>query len=461
MGIAAGLVLAEALRVAGPVGALAPAAMVIGLVLLRFPAVALGLLLLSVGVIESSDPGILPPVESFYDTIGGGLAIPDLILLAGLGGVLLRFARTGDRPRLPAPLTTPLLIVVLALLAGAVTGAAAHPGIDGKEIFHRSVYVLYLILVPLLVVNVVRDTRALRTFAACVAGLAAYKGLSGIYAALGGSGEVVDNQSVSYLGPLPNLVMLVYLLGVVAALIRRVKLPLWILASSPLALLALILSFRRSFWIAAIFALIIVIVVASQRRGRAAIAVAAVGLALALTASLTIGQSDSSASGSPLLERAHSLSPTGVESNRGDRYRVDERHNVIANLEEHPLTGLGVGVPWVVHYPLAEAHDRRYTHVAVLWYWLSFGPIGVIAYVAMMGGALLTAVGVWRRHLDAGVRIVAIACFGGVLALLIVELTATFAGINPRLSIALGAILGWLAAAWGDLPERHRKLARG
>jgi O-antigen ligase len=452
-------VLAEALRVAGPIGALAPAVMALGLVLLRFPAVALGLLLLSVGVIESNDPGILPTVESFYNTISGGLAIPDLILLTGLGGVLLRFARTGDRPRLPAPLTTPLVILTLALLAGAVTGAAAHPSVSGKEIFHRSVYVLYLILVPLLVVNVVRDTRGLRTFAACAAGLAAYKGLSGIYAALGGSGSVVDNQSVSYLGPLPNLVMLLYVLGVVAALVRRVRLPFWMLAASPLAVLALVLSFRRSFWIAAIFAIVIVIIVASQRRGRAAIAVAAVGIVLALTASLTIGQSESSASGSPLLERAQSLSPSGAESNRGDRYRIDERHNVIANLEEHPLTGLGVGVPWVVHYPLAEAHDRRYTHVAVLWYWLSFGPIGLIAYMAMMGGALLTAIGVWRRHLDAGVRIAAIACFGGVLAILVVELTATFAGINPRLSIALGAILGWLAAAWGDLPERGRKLA--
>jgi O-antigen ligase len=452
-------VLAEALRVAGPIGALAPALVAMGFVLLRFPALALGLLLFGVGVIESNDPGVLPTNEAFYNTIGGGLALPDLILLAGLGGVLLRFARTGDRPRLPAPLTTPLLILALALLAGAVTGVAAHPSISGKEIFHRSVYVLYLILVPLLVVNVVRDTKGLRIFAACVAGLAAYKGLSGIYAALGGSGSVVENQSVSYLGPLPNLVMLLYALGVIAALVRRVRLPFWMLAASPLAVLALILSFRRSFWIAAVFAIVIVIIVASQRRGRTAIAVGVIGIALALTASLTIGQSESSASGSPLLERAQSLSPSGVDSNRGDRYRVDERHNVIANLEEHPLTGIGVGVPWVVHYPLAEAHDRRYTHVAVLWFWLSFGPIGVIAYLSVMGGALLTAVGVWRRHRDAGVRIAAIACFGGVLALLIVELTATFAGINPRLSIALGAILGWLAAAWCDLPERSRKLA--
>jgi O-antigen ligase len=452
-------VLTEALRVAGPIGALAPALAAMGLVLLRYPALAMALLLFSVGIVESNDPGILPTTEAFYNTISAGLAIPDLILLAGLGGVLLRFARTGDRPRLPAPLTTPLAILLLALLAGAVTAAAAHPPVSGKEIFHRSVYVLYLILVPLLVVNVVRDTKGLRIFAACAAGLAAYKGLSGIYAALGGSGEVVENQSVSYLGPLPNLVMLLYVLGVVAALVRRVRLPFWMLAASPLAVLALILSFRRSFWIAAVFAIVIVIIVASQRRGRAAIAIALVGIALALTASLTVGQSESSANGSPLLERAQSLSPGGVDSNRGDRYRIDERRNVIANLEEHPLTGVGVGVPWVVHYPLAESHDRRYAHVALLWFWLSFGPIGVIAYMAIMGGALLTAVDVWRRHPDAGVRIAAIACFGAVLALLVVELTATFAGINPRLSIALGAILGWLAAAWCDLPERGRKLA--
>ena len=35
-----------------------------------------------------------------------------------------------------------------------------------------------------------------------------------------------------------------------------------------------------------------------------------------------------------------------------------------------------------------------------------------------------------------------------------VELTATFAGIEPRLTILLGSLLGWLAAAWQDLPAR-------
>ena len=59
-------------------------------------------------------------------------------------------------------------------------------------------------------------------------------------------------------------------------------------------------------------------------------------------------------------------------------------HNVIENIEEHPLTGIGLGVALEVHRPLAESHDRRYVHVALLWYWLAFGP-RAIAYLSLFG----------------------------------------------------------------------------
>jgi hypothetical protein len=158
---------------------------------------------------------------------------------------------------------------------------------------------------------------------------------------------------------------------------------------------------------------------------------------------------------SPLVERAQTLSPGSFGSNRGDRYRIDERKNVLQNIREHPLTGIGLGVPWRVHYPLAESHDRRYAHIAFLWFWLAFGPLGAIAYAFLLFSALWTAARLWHRHPDPIVQVGAIAAFGGVLALAIVELTATFTSIEPRTSILLGAILGWLVAAWRDLPSEE------
>lgn len=453
-GLAAGLVIAAGLKVVGPVGTIAPALAVGGLILLRYPGVAMALLLGGAALIEAETPGLLPTFNTFYIVIKASLTPVDVLLFIGLGGLVLRFASDGERPELPSPLTPPLVLLGLATIAGVVTGYTAHAEVSNGDLYHRAMNDVYIIFVPLLVVNTVRSTNALRTFLAVAAGIAAFKGLSGAYSALSGVGtELTDEGSASYLDPVPNLLMLVFLLGVTAGLVRRVRLPAWVLAGAPLAFLALLLSYRRSFWIAAVFALVIVAIIASRRRGRAMVVLAGVALALTFAASFTIGASDSSESAPPLVKRAQALSPSGIQANKGDRYRNDERRNVIANIEQSPLTGIGLGVPWKVKYPLAESHDRTYVHFALLWFWLAYGPLGVIAYLLLMGLGLWTAVQVWRRHPDQIVQIGAIAGFGAIVAVVIVELTTAFTGIEPRFSLMLGAGFGWLAAAWRDIPR--------
>ncbi len=426
-----------------------------GLILLRYPAAALALLLASVVLVDTVDVGILPPEPSFYNTIAGGVTILDVLLITGLFGVLIRARSELTRPTWPKPFGVPLALLALALLFGMITAHWAHPQVDTKELLHRGSYVLYIIVVPFLTVNVLRSEQALRSFAVAAAALAAWKGISGTFGALSGLGAVVEGQTVSYLEPISNLLMLVFILGVAIALVRGQKLPFWMLATVPFDVLALLLSYRRSFWIGAVLALLVVLVLASRRRGRAVLLIGAVAVVLALVATFSFGGAGSGTS--PIVERAQSLSPSGVDNNRGDRYRNDERKNVIANLEEHPWTGIGLGVPWRIHYPTAEALDRRYTHLAILAYWLDFGPLGLIAYVALFGSFLWVSLAVWRRHLDPVVRISALAIFGAILALIVVELTATFTGVDPRISIVLGAALGWLSVAWRQLPEREKR----
>ncbi|HET6998423.1 MAG TPA: O-antigen ligase family protein [Solirubrobacterales bacterium] len=450
-GLATGLLVAAGLQYAGPKGAVAPALALLCIVLLRFPGFTFGLLVVVAVMAEAEATGIIPSGAQYYNKAASSLTPPDILLLIGLGGVLLRFVTDDERPLLPDPLTLPLILMALALAAGAVTALGANAGVSQGDLFHRGMHIAYIFLVPLLAVNVIRDTRSLKLFAVIVAALGAIKGIAGLYVAFGGVGNTVEEETISFLNPVPNLLMLILVLGVVAALIRKVKIPLWMMAAAPISLLSLVLSFRRSFWIAAAFTLIVVIIIASRRRGRAVLAIGAITLALAVGAAVTIGSSDDP-SASPLAERAQTLSPSSIGSNRGDRYRVDERQNVIENIEAQPLTGIGLGVNWKVHQPLAEAHDRRYAHVATLWYWLALGPLGLIAYVAIFASGLWTAVRIWRRHPDEIIQVCAIAAFGAILGLGVVELTATFTGIEPRVSLILGAALGWLAAAWRDLP---------
>lgn len=451
-GLATGLLLASAIDVAGPKGAIAPLAAIVCVVLLRFPSFTFGALLVATVLAETEENGVLPSIEAFYEPVVAGISAPELLLLLGLAGVAIRFVTEDRRPVLPEPLTIPLLLVLCALAIGVIGGLGASPPVERGDLLHRSAHVLYLILVPLLAVNVLEDTRALKLFAGIAAALAALKGATGLIGASSGIGGAVEAETASFLDPLPNLMMLALVLGAIAAVVRRVRVPPWVLATAPLAALALLLSYRRSFWIAAVFSIVVVAIVASRRRGRTVLAIGALAFALTLGAALTIGSSDDP-SASPLAERARTLTPGGIGSNRGDRYRVDERRNVIENIEQQPLVGIGLGVPWKVHEPLAEDHDRRYAHVAMLWYWLTFGLLGVIAYLTLIGSSLWLASRIWRGHPDPVVQITAIACFGALIGLAIVELTATFTGVEPRLSLIVGAALGWLCAAWRDLPR--------
>lgn len=453
-GVLAGILLSAGLEKAGPEGLAVPLILLGCVVLLRFPEACLGLLLFGAAMAEVEPVGAIPSGERFYDQVFSSFTTPDVLIFFGLGGVLLRFVAQDLRPRLPEPLTVPLIVLGFAVVAGVAT-AYSTGSVPLPELFHRSMQIGHLILIPLLAVNVLRDPRALKVFALGLAALACVKGATGLYSSLGGFGGGVEDEVASFLNPFPNLLMLTFGLGVIAALVRKVEIPAWMYGGMPIALLALLLSYRRSFWIAAILAIVLVVIIASRRRGRAVFAIGAVALVLAFVAANSVAGPSDSTSTSPLAERAQTLTPTGIGSNRGDRYRNDERQNVVENIKQHPVTGVGLGVGWEVHKPLAEAHDRRYVHFAFLWYWLALGVLGAIAYLLLFASSLWTSRQIWNRHPDPIVQVCAIALFGGLVGLAVVELTATFAGIEPRSTILLGALLGWLAAAWQELPPRR------
>jgi O-antigen ligase len=428
---------------------------VAGWYLVGRPPVALAAVLGAVVVVESDPVGLLPIGPRFYEPMAFGLTAPDLLLGALLAGVALELARTRTRPQLPGPLTLPLLFLTAALAAGVVTGYFA--GADPVELYLICVRFAHLLLLPVLVVNVVRGTGALRTFAAGAAVLAGYKAVTGLAAIGAGAGFSVEGGTITFYEPTANWLLLMLILAGAAAWVGKVQLPAWVWTLLPLALGALLLSYRRSFWVAAAFALVLVLVVASRQRLRTALAILAVGLFLAVVGTSAVGSTDQLPS--PIVERAESLRPDRITSDSGDRYRIDEQRNVIEEIRRHPVTGLGLAVPWAVRHPLAQEHDRKYTHVVVLWFWLKLGLLGVAAYAWLMVVGLAASWSVWRRHPDGVVRVGALAAMGSLVALAIVELTASFTGVEPRLTTALGAVLGWLAAAHADADDQSETAA--
>ena len=108
-----------------------------------------------------------------------------------------------------------------------------------------------------------------------------------------------------------------------------------------------------------------------------------------------------------------------------------------------------IGVPWTARYPLAQAlpGGRQYTHVVVFWYWLKLGLLGVFAYLWIMVAGVRTGLRVWRTDLDPRIQGAGLGLAAALVGLAVAETTGSFTGVEPRETVLLAVMLGWLAAA--------------
>jgi O-antigen ligase len=151
----------------------------------------------------------------------------------------------------------------------------------------------------------------------------------------------------------------------------------------------------------------------------------------------------------PVVARAQTISASKVSTNTQDRYRLAERRDAVADLREHPIAGLGVGVPWSLRYPLPfdATGGHQYVHFAPVWWWFKLGILGLVAYATLLVTTLVTGIRVWRHHPDAPVRAAGLA--GGIAAIgiFIVDLAATTIGPDIRTTALFATVLGLLAVA--------------
>jgi O-Antigen ligase len=417
----------------------------VAIVLLR-PDLALVFLLVSVLLAEGSSPDLVPHGAAYYHTVLKGLSVPDLLVFGAFLGAMLDAARRREAPAGAGPLGPALIVLALALVGGAATAHAAN--VKSQLIVENAARILHLVVLPFTVAELVRRRPALlRGLLVILVPLIALKSLVGIASAAGG-GSVTEGQALSYLQPTMNWLALTFVLFAIAARFERSRLPWWVLAVAPLAAAELLLSYRRSFWIAAVIGLAVVLVLGS-RRARLFVALGLVAIGVALYVAIS-GAGGTASSSSPIVQRAVSLAPSHLEANAEDRYRLDERRNVFAEIRRHPITGLGIGDPWRARYPLPLEHEggREYTHIVVLWYWLNLGLLGVLAYVALSLAVLYMAWKVWRGALDPLHRAIGLALLSSFIGLMFAETTGSFTGVDPRFSFIEPIVFGVLAALW-------------
>jgi hypothetical protein len=435
----------------GGVGLFVPLILVAVVLLLRRPVAAVATAVALPILCEGPTFGI-HVMTHLYDRVYKQLTALDvLVLLAGVA-VGVDLVRRRRQPHLPPVLALPLLLVALAMAAGLAVTRAGGGGLR-DTLF--SMHVLgYMLVLPFAVVNLDLDRDRLALLLKGAVGLALLKAAMGlIVMAGGGSVELNGGTHLTYYEPTANWLIMLALLGTIAAIVGGMPRERWMAIAVPLLTASLVLSYRRSFWIAAVLGLMLVLLLGTSPHGRR---VLVPSVALVATAIWLLGSIGFQAQ-TPLASRVQSLSPTNLQSNAEDRYRLDERANVIAEIKRDPIAGIGLQQSWVASarsLPVEHLDGRLYVHFALLWWWLKLGILGAAAFVSLMLGGFVLAWQTWRRNREPVFRCFGLASLVGLAGLIVIETTASFTGVDGRFSVALAAQLGLLAALGSRAPSR-------
>jgi hypothetical protein len=430
----------------GTAGLLAPLAVVLAAILLARPVAAVTLVVVLVVVCEGPTFGILTFTSQLYEVVYKDISLVDVLVALAITSVGLDLMRSRRRPYVPRPLVVPLVTLALAMVAGVVVGHAAGASLRFAV---TSEHVLaYLLLLPIAVVNLDLDCRQITRLLAGAFALATLKAILGLIELAAHLGSPIEGLAqLTYYEPTANWLIMIAVLAVFAAVLARAKPPLWMLVASPLLMACLLLSYRRSFWIGTVLGLLLVLLLGTSPVGRRLLIPAGLAVAVAIWLLGSIHFQDQI----PIVKRATSLAPAKLEANAEDRYRLDERADVLAEIRAHPIAGLGMTIPWAATaqtLPLEGAagpESREYVHFAVLWFWLKLGVLGLCAYVGMMVGSMWVAWQAWRRSSEPLLRAFALASLCGMAGLLAIEATATFTGVEPRFTVLLASQVGLLA----------------
>jgi O-antigen ligase/polysaccharide polymerase Wzy-like membrane protein len=438
----------------GAAGLMLPLALVGAAILMRRPLAMLALVVALTALCEGPAFGLLSFSGHLYDSVYKGLTVLDVLLVLALVSVCADVLRRRRGLRMPRPLVLGTTMLLLAMVCGGVTGYAA--GVSLRAVVFSESALAYLVAIPLAIVSLDIPEDVVKRLLGGLAAIAILKALLGLVEAFGHYGtEIEGNSGLSYYEAPANWLIAITLLCVFAAFVARLRPPLWLIAGSPLLVASLVLSYRRSFWIAIVLALLLVLLFGTTSAGRRVAILGGVVIAIAIWLLGSVGFQ----SQSPIVKRATSLSPTSLSANVEDRYRLDERANVWGAIEQHPITGLGMLVHWqATRQPLSVEHSegRNYVHFAALWYWLKLGILGLVAYFSLLGGSALLAWRVWRDAREPLLRAFGLASLCGLAGLLVIETTASFTGVDLRFTVLLAAQIGLLASLATPAAERAR-----
>lgn len=446
------LVYAGAAKTGSPLmGVLAPLAVVLVVIALRSAVMSTAIVFVLAVLFEGPTFGYLHFTAHLYEQVYKGMTPLDMLVAIAIAAVGIDLLRHRRPLQVPRPLIPACVTLLLGMVAALFMGRAAGGSLRSVAV---SEHVLgYLLLLPIAVANLKLDRRQLTVILATVVALALFKALFGLFEVASGRGDVVEGgTTLTYYEPAANWLILVGMLTIIAAASARTRPPRWMLVGMPLLLVSLVLSYRRSFWIAGALSVALVVMLGLSPAGRRILvpSVVLIAAAIWLLGSVNVQ------SQAPIVKRVETITPERLEMNPEASYRLDERANVLGVIGEHPITGIGISVPWTAGFRVLSVeheHGREYVHFAALWFWLKLGILGLAAYISFLCGGLVLAWQAWRRSREPLLRAFGLASLAGLLGLAAIETTASFTGVDPRMTVLVAVQVGLLALIVRTVPD--------
>ncbi len=201
---------------AGVAGLLAPLALVVVAILMRRPAVMVGLTVVLATICEGPTFGFLHFTSHLYDQIYKGLTPLDMLVALAVLSVGIDLIARRRPLQVPRALAPAWMLLLLGMIAGVVTGHSA--GVSWRSAILSENVLAYLLLLPLAVCNLKLDRRQVGLALTVAVALAILKGGFGIVEVLGHYGQSIEGTStLTYYEPAANWLIMVALLAICAA----------------------------------------------------------------------------------------------------------------------------------------------------------------------------------------------------------------------------------------------------
>ncbi|MGD0274332.1 MAG: O-antigen ligase family protein [Gaiellaceae bacterium] len=363
---------------------------------------------------ESPTDGLIPGNATAWDGIVAGISPAEVLLaLLVIAAIASHLVEKESPPVWPG---APALAAAALVAAGIGSAIAFHELRDGLHVTQPSITLLLAIVAGYWLARRFGSQRLLLWFVIASALLLP----QGLY-----NGFVL--HTLSYYDSSP-----IFLLGAGSILVafRVVDLAAWRIPYLVLAALVIVLSLRRAAWIDIVVALTLTGIWSKRSGFRVVVALAAGALIVLELISPGIAFSH--------LEHAVKY-VTGAQGREAStEYRRWETANAWANVQRHPLSGIGPSTNWT----LFNSFDNRfrpaafsYLHNSYLWVWLRFGLLGLAAFVGLFATSLWKLLG-RRLPLESTV-------IGAMIAgLAIAVYTASFLTTTVRWPTTVGLLLG-------------------